>query len=297
MQSMLREIGVESYYVVINAERGSVTPQTPAYVGAFNHVIVAIKLPEGSTDASLIATMKHPKLGTLLFFDPTNEKIPFGQIGGYLQANYGMLVAPSGGELVELPQQPATMNGIRRTGKLTLTVSGELARRCARIARGRPGGWGTGGFHSRHRRRSDHIKPIETLLADSLSVFRVTKASVANLDQTDSPFVWNYSFQAENYAKSAGNLLLVRPRVLGSKSSGLLETLSRAAIPSNSRGRSRIPIISRSPCRRAMWWMTCPPRWMQTMAFASYHAKTEVVGNVLRYHRTLRSERTQRARK
>ena len=47
---------------------------------------------------------------------------------------------------------------------------------------------------------------------------------MTNLKETDSPFVWNYSFQAENYAKYAGNLLLVRPRVLGSKAEGLLET-------------------------------------------------------------------------
>ena len=32
--------------------------------------------------------------------------------------------------------------------------------------------------------------------------------------------------------------------------------------------------------------MTCPPPSTRTISFASYHAKTEVVGNVLRYHRT-----------
>ncbi len=38
--------------------------------------------------------MHHPRLEKLLFFDPTNELIPFGQVGGYLQANYGLLVPP-----------------------------------------------------------------------------------------------------------------------------------------------------------------------------------------------------------
>ena len=63
MQSMLREIGVESYYVVINHERGAVTPEMPAYFGSFDHVVVAVKLPEGVSDSSLIATLKHPKAG------------------------------------------------------------------------------------------------------------------------------------------------------------------------------------------------------------------------------------------
>ena len=55
-----------------------------------------------------------------MFFDPTNELTPFGQIGGYLQGNYGLLVAPDGGELVQLPAQPPAMNSIQRTAKLTL---------------------------------------------------------------------------------------------------------------------------------------------------------------------------------
>ena len=168
-----------------------------------------------------------------------------------------MLVTPSGGELVELPQQPSAMNGIRRTGKLTLTISGDLQGDVEEVRVGDRAAGGREAFNSAQK-ESDQIKPVENLLADSLSIFHLTKASVANLKQTDSPFIWDYSFQAENYAKYAGNLLLVRPRVLGSKSSGLLETLSPAAIPSNSRGPYRIPITSISPCRRATWWMTCP---------------------------------------
>src|SRR5207249_6831514 len=88
LASMLHEIGVDSYYVVINMERGSVGPETPANLG-FDHVILAIRLPETAiADPSLIATMNHPRLGRILFFDPTNEITPFGQLRGHLQANY-----------------------------------------------------------------------------------------------------------------------------------------------------------------------------------------------------------------
>src|SRR5579863_10408548 len=91
MISMLREIGVEAYDVRINVTRGSVTPDTPPYLG-FNHSITAIKLPEGLADPSLTARIMHPKWGTLLFFDPTDDTTPFGQIRGDLQANYGLLI-------------------------------------------------------------------------------------------------------------------------------------------------------------------------------------------------------------
>jgi len=56
LRSMLREIGIDSYHVVIYTERGAVTPQTPAHHG-FNHAIIAVKLPEGVSDPSLIATI------------------------------------------------------------------------------------------------------------------------------------------------------------------------------------------------------------------------------------------------
>ena len=285
MQSMLREIGVESYYVVINHERGAVTPEMPAYFGSFDHVVVAIKLPEGLADPSLVATLKHPKLGTLLFFDPTNEKTPLGEIGGYLQANYGLLVTPSGGELVQLPQQSCTMNGIRRTGKLTLNISGDLQGDVEEVRVGDPAWWGRASYTSAQQ-QSDKIKPIENLLADSLSIFHLGNASVVNLTLTDSPFIWDYSFRAESYAKYAGNLLLVRPRVLGSKSSGLLETPELRRYPIEFEGPRQDTDNFEITVPPGYVVDDLPPATDADFEFASYHSKTEVVGNVLRYHRT-----------
>ncbi len=285
MSSMLREIGVDSYYVVINTRRGSATPDMPPHVGAFNHVIVAIKLPEGVTDPSLVATMQHPRLGRLLIFDPTNELTPFGQIAGYLQANYGLLVTPDGGELVELPQQPSRMNSIQRAARLTLDAQGTLKGSVEDMRVGDRAWW--------ERRRlttvtkdSDRIKPIERLLADSISIFRITKATLINLHQTGEPFGLNYSFEAEDYAKNAGGLLLVRPRVIGSKSSELLETKEPRKYPIEFDG----PLWDTDA-----FDITLPPGYEvddlpppvdADYSFASYHSKTEVRGNAIHYART-----------
>jgi Domain of Unknown Function with PDB structure (DUF3857)/Transglutaminase-like superfamily len=284
MRSMLHEIGVDSYYVVINTERGSVTPATPAHSG-FNHAIIAVKLTDDVKDASLMATLQHAKLGKILFFDPTNDLVPFGQIGGYLQANYGLLVAPDGGELVELPKQPSSTNGIQRSGKLTLDSSGHLK---GEIEETRVGDMA-------HRQRmalrnatkdSDRIKPIESMLAGSLSNFHIMKATVVNLQQTDQPFGFNYAFVADNYAQAAGGLLLVRPRVLGSKARGFLET----------KEPRQFPIEFEGPLRDAdSFEITLPPGYEVDelpppvdveFSFASYHSKTEAKGNVIGYTRT-----------
>jgi Domain of Unknown Function with PDB structure (DUF3857)/Transglutaminase-like superfamily len=285
LRAMLHEIGVDSYYVVINSERGSVTPQVPPHLGAFDHMVLAIKLPKNVDDPSLIAVIEHPRQGRLLFFDPTNELTPLGQIGGYLQANYGLLVAPDGGELVELPQQPPSMNSIQRTAKLTLDATGTLKGEVKETR------LGDRASSERWRLRtvskdSDRIKPIEDLLAGSLSSFHITRASLVNLQQTDQPFGFNYSFESPNYAKNAGNLLLVRPRVIGSKGSGFLETKEPRKFPIEFEGPARDTDAFEISIPAGYVVDDLPPPVDADFGFASYHAKTVVNGNVVDYTRT-----------
>jgi len=284
VRSMLREIGVDSYYVLINHERGSVTGEMPAHNG-FDHAITAIKLPDGLTDSSLIATVQHPKLGRILFFDPTNDLIPFGQIGGYLQANYGLLVTPTGGELIELPQQPSMMNSIQRTAKLTLDPTGTLRGDVKEVRLGERAS------SERWRLRTvtkdvDRIKPIEELLGSSLASFHLTHASLINFQQTDQPFGFNYSFESPNYAKSAGNLLLVRPRVIGNKGSGLLETKEPRRFPIEFEEPTRDTDTFEITIPSGYVVDDIPPPVDADYGFASYHSKTVVTGNVVDYTRT-----------
>ena len=283
--AMLNEIGVQSYYVVINSRRGSVGPDAPARVDGFNHAILAIKLPDGLTNPSLIATIQHPKLGMLLFFDPTSELTPFGQIGGYLQSNYGLLVSPDGSELVELPKQPARTNSIQRTAKLTLDTSGKLQGEVKEVR------FGDRARSERSALRSiakatDQIKPIESLLAGSLSSFRITKASIVNLQLMDQPFGFNYSFESENYAKNAGNLLLVRPRVLGVKSEALLETKEPRKFPIEFEAPVRDTDTFEITLPAGYEVDELPPPVDADYSFASYHSRTEANGGAIRYTRT-----------
>ncbi len=285
MSSMLSQIGIESYYVVINSERGSVVPGTPPSVGGFDHVVLAIRLPEGVSDPSLVAVASHPRLNRLLYFDPTNEFTPFGEIGGYLQENYGLLVTPEGGELVELPKQAPSMNSIQRAGVLTLDLNGNLKGDITETR------LGDRAWSERERLRNvtkdtDRIKPIEDLLAGSLSLFRVTKASITNLTHTDQPFGFNYSFEAQAYAKNAGGLLLVRPRVLGIKTSGLLETKEPRKFPIEFEGPSRDTDTFDIAIPQGLVVDDVPPPVDADYGFASYHSKTEVKGNTIHYSRT-----------
>jgi len=284
MRTMLHEIGVDSYHVVINTHRGSVSRDTPAH-NAFNHAILAIKLPDDLKDPSLVAVIQHPKQGRILFFDPTNDVTPFGQLKGNLQANYGLLVTPDGGELVELPQQPSAMNSIQRMAKLTLEPNGMLKGDVQEVR------LGDRALLERRQLRSvtnnaDRIKPIETLLAGSLSSFQIVKASVVNAEQTDKPFGFNYSFQSENYAKNAGSLLLVRPRVLGSKGWGVLETKEPRKFPLEFEGPWRDTDSFDIALPPGYEVDELPPPMDADYSFGSYHSKTEANGHTLHYARS-----------
>lgn len=284
MGAMLKEIGVDSFYVIINSERGSVDAATPAQVDAFDHAIIAIKIPDGVTDPALLATTQHPKLGKLLFFDPTNELIPFGQLSGDLQDNYGLLVAPEGGELYQLPRQQARLNGVFREASVTLDSQGNLAGSfnesrvgdLAAAERARMKGVATD---------KDRVKVIESILSQSLANFAVTGASMANLQDTSQPFQMKYAVVAQRYAKTAGELLLVRPRLLGVKGSGFLETKEPRQLPVVFDGPRHDNDIFEITIPAGYEVDDLPPPVDLDFSFASYHSKTEANGNKLKYTR------------
>lgn len=283
--SMLHEIGVDSFPISINTTRGGAAPDRPPTEEWFNHEILAIQLPADVKDPSLLAVLEHPKLDRILIFDPTDEWTPFGRLRGELQANYGLLVTGDGGELIKLPQLPAALNGVVRTAKLALSSSGTLS---GDFMEQRNGDYGTQQRASLKSvsKDADRIKFLESLISHSLPTFQITKASLLNLNQPDQPFGYQYSLVAQNYAKTAGNLLLVRPRVVGINTSDLLETKEPRRYPVEFDGpwKSSDSIEIAIPAGYEV--DDLPPPVNADYGFASYHSKTEVSGNTLKYTRT-----------
>jgi len=284
LSAMLKEIGVDSYYVIINSVRGSVTPSTPPNLG-FNHAILAIVLPGDAEGSNFPARMTHPALGNILFFDPTDFLTPFGRLRGPLQANYGVLVGPKGGELVELPRLPASANSLDRAAQMTLDEKGTLRGDVREV-------WtGDRAAGQRYALRSakldtDQIKPVEARIGASFANFQVLKAAVVNLHAVDRPFQWNYSIEAEDYAKVGGDLLLIRPRLLGIKASPLLETDEprHSAIEFDEPQRDTDVFEITVPAGYVIDEVPHPVH-AQT-SFATYDSRTEMIGRVLRYTRT-----------
>ena len=282
LKSMLGQIGIESDYFIVNTERGSITQDTPANLG-FNHVILAIHLPQGIADPSLLAQSNQPS--RILFFDPTDPVTPFGSLRGALQANYGLLITPDGGILTSTPKLASQLNSIERHANMTLDESGSLHGDIREV-------W-TGDRASEQRaiarasnKDTDRIKPVEAVIADSFTSFDILKAAVTALRVNDQPVEWNYTLDAPHYAKSAGDMILVRPRLLGTKSSALLETRQPRHFPIEFTGTERDSDVFEVELPKGYGVAELPAPVNEDYGFIAYHSKTESVGHKLRYTRT-----------
>lgn len=281
LSAMLREIGIESYYVLINTHRGTITPDFPTT--NFNHAILAIRLPEGMSDNSLYAEVKDPRLGRIVFFDPTDKFVPLGYLPTILQENYGLVVTADGGTLVSLPLLPPNLNRLLRTAKLNLTESGNLDGSVQEIR------WGGPAEVSRAqmlgRPPSERLKVVEQFLGVFLTNFTLTKASVGNLEKQDETLTIDYSLVIEGYAKPAGNLLILKPRIVGEKGSNILS------------GKKRIYPIEFAQLARHddVFDITIPAGYVvddlpkpvdAECPYATYKSEVKVDGNTLHYKRT-----------
>jgi hypothetical protein len=224
--SMLKEAGLESNYVLVNTTRGLISPTYPTHQ-IFNHVIIAVQIPESEKlppDGSY-SLINHPKLGRLLIFDPTDDMTRVGMLPTYLQGDYGLLVTQSGGELVDLPLQPPDANQLRRTAKLTLAPTGELSGEVVETR--------TGSNARDYRARmlamdgGERKKFFEGYLGLFLNGSALQDFSMDNLEDYDKDLVIHFKFTSKSYAKSMGSLLLVRPRVFGSKADYIVDLKDR----------------------------------------------------------------------
>ena len=281
LSAMLNEIGIESYYVLINTRRRMVHSEFP--MTQFNHAILAIKLPDGVPDTGLFAVVKDSELGRVLFFDPTNPYVPLGYLPTYLQDNYGLVAGPKGGELIELPLLPPQTNRLIRTGKASLGSTGKLDGAFEEIRWGGPA----------HEERAiildaspaNRAKVIEEFLGHSLSNFTLTKASIGNLEQYDQNLMLDYRVAVDGYAKIAGNLLILRPRIVGSQSWSILSGKPRK-YPIEFREAARLDDVFDITLPEGYIVDELPKAVDVDCPYGSYKSRVQVAGNTLHYTRT-----------
>lgn len=215
LSALLQAIGFESYPVIVHTARGFVNPDSPVSLYSFNHVILAIRLPEDVPDDGLDGLIRHLRLGRLLIFDPTMPTTPLGRLPFYLQDNTGLLVADGGGELIELPRAKPESNMLDRTGRLVLKSDGTLVGEIQEKRRGFLAD--SLRYHMQAASEADRQKYLETFLSYSVSSFSLRDYEFRHLDSASEDLLVSYRFIAPSYAKRAGSFLVVRPCAVGQK--------------------------------------------------------------------------------
>lgn len=281
LSSMLKELGVDSTYLIVDSARGAVSASTPPNLG-FDHVILAIVLPEAVHDPALLP---HPQLGRLLLFDPTDPYTPLGALPGQLQGGYGLLVSPAGGELVRLPQLPGSWSGVQRVARMRLDASGALHGEVHEMLSGEPAARGRQVLASQPL-EGGQTRIAETHLGESLAGFRLLRAEVANAADQELPLEWSYRLDAERYAQHSGELVVVRPRVLGVEASRLLETPEPRQNPVEFDAAVEDADLFEIEVPAGYQLDDLPPPVDLDYGFAAYHSRTEFAAQVLRYRRT-----------
>ncbi|HEX3577836.1 MAG TPA: DUF3857 and transglutaminase domain-containing protein [Thermoanaerobaculia bacterium] len=223
MRALLREAGVNSNYVLATTERRTVEPSF-ASVDGFNHVIVAI--PLGADAPNLPAVINHPRLGKVLLFDPTSEMTPIGSLPEYLQNNELLVVTPEGGTVIHVAPAGAEDNKLTVAAKLTLDPAGALHGDVHETISGSIAAAWRAWLHT--MTEAERVRALHNRVGAHLAQFEMKGVTIENLNDSSRDLIFNYGIVAPAYAKTAGGLLLVRPRVLGEKAETVIDLKERA---------------------------------------------------------------------
>ena len=279
LRAMLESVGIHSTWVLVDTNRGYVDPQLPSIAG--NHAITAVEIPAGYSNPRLQSVVTTSQGNRYLIFDPTDEWTPMGEIRPELQGGYGILSEGTHSQLILLPRLAPEDERTEQTIHARLQADGSLEASVTEHLFG----------HAANRSRVTFAEGSEQQQRDFMErrlrrhLSSVTLDKVAAEHPTDlaHPFQIDYSFRAPGYARSAGDLLLVRPGIVGSDTWPL---------PRETRAW---PIdLGAIETRRDHVDLDLPPGYVVDELpepvsldtdFASYHSAVTAEGNTLHYTR------------
>jgi hypothetical protein len=279
--TMLADAGIKSYPLVVDFDH-RVDQNVPTHYA--DHMITAIEVPAGVSDPLLQALVAwHGK--RLLIFDPTNAFSPAGSLESELQGSWGILLDGAQTEAIHLPVIAAKDNVLVRTGNFSLAADGSLSGTVAEVRRGNAADPWRELFLYGDKRLLE--KTENAGLRGALADFTMTDLTAEHTKDRSLPFGVNYKLAVDHYVQHAGNMLLVRPSVVGMYQAENLEN-----------GRPRLyPIdLGAEEVLKEDDTITLPdgykaddlPDPVEIVApFAGFASAVTLIGNTLHYKREL----------
>jgi hypothetical protein len=285
MRAMLKAVGITSYPVAIySGDPDYVREEWPS-PQQFNHAIVAIAY---SSDKTIASGLKHPVLGDLMIFDPTDPETAVGEIPDHEQGSLALIVAGDSGGIVRMPDTSPESNRLEREVVATLAPDGSLVGAIYEKSIGQAATTGRREF--RGLSRADYDKMIESWVAGS-----VTGAKVSNIVASDDPVAGTFTFQADiaaaRYGQLMQNRLLVFKPVIVSRRASVFLTDSQRTLPIMIRSQAYTETVRiKLPAGFQVDELPDPVK-LET-SFGSYFANYKVDGNDLVLTRLLTLQRS-----
>jgi hypothetical protein len=209
MRAMLRAINIQSYLVSIySGDPYYVREEWPS-PQQFNHCIIAVKVSDETQSATIV---KHPALGRLLIFDPTDDMTPVGDLPDHEQGSLALIVAGDQGALLRMPVTPPEMNRLDRQADVSLEASGAITVKLREDSSGQSAVDERKSF--RGSSRQDYIKVVERWITRG-----VTGATISKVEPVDKieegRFSLDVEFSAGHYGQlMQGRLLVFKPAIV-----------------------------------------------------------------------------------
>lgn len=123
MRGLLRALGRDAYLMIVRAGDSTyVQAKWPSPV-QFDHCIVAIPAPDDKDPGCVI---RHPRLGPMLLFDPTDPYTPFGHLPESDRGGMGLLIGVPEEPLVVIPGPNVAASCAARRADLEMSLDGSI---------------------------------------------------------------------------------------------------------------------------------------------------------------------------
>jgi hypothetical protein len=193
MYSLLKEIGIKSYYTLIRAgrNRGYIIPDFPAQ--QFNHVILCVPLQKDT-----------------VWLECTSQTLPAGYLSGFTSNRYALLIDETGGKLVRTPEYRLNDNTQLRKINAAINNEGHLTADIYTCYKAIQQDDLEGIINGLSRDKIlEYLKKEIDLPTYDVSKFdyKQEKAAIPCINE-------NLSLTASNYAQVSGRRLFINPDIM-----------------------------------------------------------------------------------
>ena len=190
--SMLRQIGVKAYPVLIpTTEIPNMNPDIPTPF-VFDHEITAIKL----------------KTGKFMFADTTSNVTTFGDLPPMDQGRNVLIMVNGKGITARTPVLPPAKNNISVKEYASVSNAGTLNLKSSLIYSGAYDMYKRYLYSSTSKRKKQDgiLKNIMSIAPNA----KLSGYSFKNGNSLTKPYIENFSFNAKNYSGKNGNVIIIR---------------------------------------------------------------------------------------